>query len=527
MREPIAATPHPAAYAAPVHWGWTALITAASMAGMLAYRVPHLRDALFSDESMYVIKAALFKSGGLPHRDLWDHHPPGLELFLSLLPMSFLQAEACIRLVSVLLLGGAVLFAADLLRRARVNFWAILAGAAVFTIFHCLDWFSAFYVEPEQFMVLSLTLMAWMLWTRKPPAWAWFFWGLTTTFKQSGVVFFPLLLYLDFSDEDRRKQCGGWSILSRILAASAPWLVIMAYFSFRGGLTDLIREVVFDALRRRGETDTFYCSRWFRWGLCRDFHVLLYGLAAVALAGGRRLLAIPVKRTVFALGLLWLGSAMLYLWIQKCGLQYYYAVATPGLLWLTAWAFDSAGSLLRDARSGIQRVTQGLLLTLLLIGALLAAVKITWNRVPSWLPSTAYNHNCRALARLLKSSLPASYRVLAVQDYPGWYWYLGQPPPRVVWIHYYLHIYPERQRSFLDETVAYGRGKILLLVYMKDPDRRKPQLAELREQLRLRGARPVALSDLLSRKDLPQEFEADLLDLRASGNQRGAAAAAD
>ena len=503
----------------PVSTGWALLIALVSEAGLLAYRLPHLHDALFSDETMFLIKAAMIKRGGLVYRDLWDHHPPGLEMLLALLPMRLLQAEAAIRLVSVVSLGVTVFFAADMMLRVGIKRWAVFAGAFVFTMFHSLDWFAAFYLMNEQLMVLPLTLMIWILWRRKTPAAAWFFWGLTTLFKQTAIVFLPLLLVMDFYDPERRRACGYKGILLRALAASASWLMVVVYFAAKGGFSDLVRNVVLDALHRRELNAGFYCSAWFNWKLCSDYKVLLICFALLALISLRPLLRPTKVSLVFFTGICWLGSALLYLWIQKCGQRYYYEMATPGLMLLTAWAFDWNAALFHGAATLMKRITHGLLFVLLCIGVLVPIGRFSDNHLPSWLPSTYYSYSVRRLAREMKTRLPKDYLVLAVQDYPGWYWYLDQPPPGVVWIPYFLQAYPERRENLVESVASYGRGKQLLIVYVRDPDSPQTRVSEFRGQLLARGAQPASLAGLLGLNDeVTDGFYADLWDLRGCGS---------
>src|SRR5689334_2548431 len=95
---------------APPPWRTTLWLTALSLAGLLAFRIAHLHDALSPDEALYLLQAEVIKRGGLPYRDLWDSHAPGLFFLAALLPSALLKAAASIRLVSAFALGlGALL----------------------------------------------------------------------------------------------------------------------------------------------------------------------------------------------------------------------------------------------------------------------------------------------------------------------------------------------------------------------------------------------------------------------------------
>src|SRR5689334_14758178 len=183
---------------------WFALLAALlCAAGLLAFRIPHLGDAVSPDEALYLLLARLLKRGGLPYRDILEIHSPGLFFYLAAAPLSLLQKDCWLRLLAVPPLAGAAGLGALWLDRAGTRRWAILAGVAIFTLLNCLDRFESAYFETEQLMTLPLMAMLWAL-QRKRPALAWGCWGLATLLKQTGVVFLPLLLLADFSDAERR-----------------------------------------------------------------------------------------------------------------------------------------------------------------------------------------------------------------------------------------------------------------------------------------------------------------------------------
>ncbi len=502
----------------PVARVWIFLTAGISLLLLIWYRLPHLPGALFTDEAFYLLEADNLKHGGVPYREIWDNHAPGLVFLLSLLPGTCLHNEASIRLLSAILLGLTAYFVADTLR-PLARPWAIFAGSLAFTLYNCLDWFTALYLETEQLMALTLALMVWAACALRRPCLAWFFFGVTLVAKQSGVAFFPLLLVVDGMSNPEWRRPRVRDMLLRAAAAAFPWLAVMAFFSLHHALPELFQGVLFDALKRgTTELHSRYCIGWLRVDIFRPLLPLLGLLLALTLAFPKRLAAVPSAWHGAVLGWAWLLSGLAYLWLQRCGFRHYGTVASPALLLLIAWAAQWLATLWRDALRPAARV-----LLLLLAAGLTASfapylLLLRANRVPPGLPGTSYFFNVREAARALRNRLNGQ-QLIVIEEHPAWYWYLEQKPPGEVLLPYRLHSFPDQRGKMLQSVIRYGCGRQnLLLYYPSDFAPGYDEIARFRQTTQQLGAHSVNLEAIypeITAFRPPFNRYADLWDLRS------------
>lgn len=499
----------------PPSWRTTLWLTLLSVAGLLAFRIPHLRDALSPDDAFYMMQGLILKRGGLPYRDLWDTHAPGMFFFVSLLPTALLKHEAWIRLVSVVTLGLSAGVAIRLLQRCGARAAAILPGVLLFTAVNCLDRFEAAYFETEQVMILPLILMAWAMHQGRRPIWGWFFFGLATVFKQTAVAFFPLLLMLEFAAPPRRaRTLADWG--ARLLAACAGWLAVMLFFAIRGGLGPLFQAVIFDALDHRAVNGAGV--KWLRSEQYRPLVPWLIWAAASALLAWAALRRDARLRAVLLAGAGWLVCGVLYLRLQGGAMPYYGAVITPALLLVTAAVAEGLARRWHHTASLAQQTALLVLLIGLLAATLKPAALIRDNRYPDpeW---ERHSIQVRELARALRRERP-DYWVASFDGHGAWYWYLDQPPPRLLCLPFNLRVHADGTREVTGLLRDYGRGRKLLVVYFWEkgwwgwlsPDTKF--LADYRDHLRHVGARPVDLKALLPGVEISPDITAEEWDLR-------------
>lgn len=492
---------------------FTLLATLLSAAGLLAFRIPHLGDAVSPDEALYLLLARLLQQGGLPYRDILEIHSPGLFFYLAAAPTAMLQHDAWLRLLSIPPLAGAAGLGALLLDRLEIRRFAILAGVMLFTLLNCLDRFEAAYFETEQVMTLPLMAMLYGLVRRKPPAWAWFFWGLATLFKQTGVVFLPMLLLLDFGDAQRRSEVTLKGLLARAVAASAGWLAALLFFALKGGLKPMVQSVLFDALHQGGEYAA--AGGWLRQSQFRLLYPLLILLLITALL---RWSSLRSLQSPLALGGMWLACGLLFLKAQKMGYPHYGAILTPAFLLLVAGGIDGCAQARADARP--RRIAFWLWggLFILMILALLWPLRLLKN---NRYPDVGWeNHSIavRDVARALQERHPDRW-VVAIDNHPGWYWHLKQTPPRQVWLGQRLDYFPKQLPEIEATLDRYTEGKNTLYIFYRDfwGEPSAPQEA-FRRRLIERGAKPFPLAAALAPVIVRPDLTAYSLDRRVAKN---------
>jgi hypothetical protein len=118
------------------------------------------------------------------------------------------------------------------------------------------------------------------------------------------------------------------------------------------------------------------------------------------------------------------------------------------------------------------------------------------------------------VARALHERFPERW-VVAIDNYPGWYWYLKQTPPRQVWLGQRLDYFP-RQLPEIEATLdQYTAGKPALFIFYHD-HWSGPSAAQeaFRQRLIARGAKPFPLAAALAPVMVKPDLTAYDLDLQ-------------
>src|ERR1051326_5470585 len=218
-----------------------------------ALRLPLLDVPLERDEGEYAYIGWRVSHNELPYRDWVDQKPPAVfwvyraALMLPLPPvraihvvgLAFWAATSC----ALFLLG----------RLVTSNEWAFF-GAALFSLLSADPHIQANAANTETFMLLPLVLAQWAFFycgveNRRRMLWMFtcgFFIGVATAFKQVAAGTWPLLVLiypLFFAGEKRLWRALLFAAMSG-LGVVMVWGVIGGYFHSRGGLKDLIYNVL-------------------------------------------------------------------------------------------------------------------------------------------------------------------------------------------------------------------------------------------------------------------------------------------
>jgi hypothetical protein len=348
----------------------TVLLVAGLVLLVTAMRLPLLGIPFERDEGEYAYIGWRLGDNELPYRDWVDQKPPAIFwVYRAALALPVDPVRA-VHFVALLFSAASACALFFLALRFVTRFWAFIAAAA-FILLSADPWIEGTAANTELFMLLPLILsqIAFLSAVEKSRKMSIFvsgaLIGIAIAFKQVAAVNWFLLIALCpiFAEREKRWRCALGFAAYSIAGLTAVFVSVAGYFWIRGGLSELVDNVVthnleyVGAMTRSDRLD--FCVETL--GTLARTETLVWILSAVGLVG----LIVTGRMKWFAFLAGWLITSALGVSASGYFFPHYFQQLLPPLVLIAAGGAEWLSELRVWRGSWIPRAVFGLTLAVL------------------------------------------------------------------------------------------------------------------------------------------------------------------